>query len=667
MAMDFFEHQDIARRKTGRLVILFLLAVVAIIAVIYLVAAALFLGVDEQTVQADRSLDLWDPGLFFLVAVVTLAVISLGSLYKTIELSAGGEKIALMLGGRLLHPNTQDLDERRVLNVVEEMSLASGVPVPPVYVLDRERGINAFAAGFEPGDAVIGVTRGTIELLNRDELQGVIAHEFSHILNGDMRLNIRLIGILHGILILAILGYILMRFGPLSGGSSSRRREGGGAAAAILLLGLTVYLVGYIGVFFGKLIKSAVSRQREFLADAAAVQFTRNPQGIAGALKKIGGWSPSSRIEDSHAEEASHMFFGDAFAGSLFNLFSTHPPLAERIRRVDPTFDGQFPQIDSRADAPVAAMAGFAGGAAPAAETQASAGLADRSRAELAALRARSGRTALNPEQALARVGTADAEAIHYAHNLVTALPAELDQAAHEPYGARAVVYALLLDKDLGIRRRQLEGLQTQAEPQSFKETLRLSEIVDSLGDEYRLPVADLTLSALKSLSPGQYSTFRKNVETLVKADNQIALSEYVLWSVLVRHLDEFFGHRKPPKVRYRALAPLIEPAAQVVAVLAHAGNPAATDAQRAYEAGMQKLGRGDAMPPRDQCTLGALDGALKQLAEGSPQVKKRVLDACATCVAANGKTTVEEAELLRAVAESLGCPMPPILPPGSD
>ena len=252
-------------------------------------------------------------------------MVGLASLYKIAELSAGGEQVALMMGGRLVQSQTTDLAERRLLNVVEEMALASGVPVPPVYVLDGEPGINAFAAGHQPGDAVVAVSRGCLEYLNREELQGVMGHEFSHILNGDMRLNLRLIGVVYGILVLSILGYYIMRF---SGGSSSRNSREGGAGAAMVVLGLAMLIFGYLGVFLGKIIKSAISRQREFLADASSVQFTRNPGGIAGALKKIGGLAEGSRIRDAHAEEISHMFFGDAFAGSLLNLFATHPPLA---------------------------------------------------------------------------------------------------------------------------------------------------------------------------------------------------------------------------------------------------------------------------------------------------------------------------------------------------
>ena len=277
--------------------------------------------------------------MFLWVTLGTLAVILLGSLYKISELSSGGEGVALMLGGRAVDPQTTDLAERRLLNVVEEMALASGIPVPPVYIMDQERGINAFAAGHRPGDAVVAVSAGCLRFLTREELQGVMGHEFSHILNGDMRLNLRLVGVVYGILVLAIVGYYLMRSAAYGGD----RRDS--PAAYAFIIGLVLVVFGYLGVFLGNLIKAAVNRQREFLADASAVQFTRYPGGIAGALKKIGGLADGSRIREAHAHEVSHMFFGDAFAGSFFNLLATHPPLAARIRALEPDFDGRFPAV----------------------------------------------------------------------------------------------------------------------------------------------------------------------------------------------------------------------------------------------------------------------------------------------------------------------------------
>ena len=327
MGPDFFTHQDQARRNTTRLEVLFVLAVLALILSIDLLLAATlgYLARDPRTGAVDWSLA-FDPGIVVLSALGTLSVVGGGSLFKTAQLRSGGHVVAEELGGRRLHPDTADPTEQKILNVVEEMAIASGTATPPVFLLDSEQGINAFAAGFTPSDAVIGITRGAAERLTRDELQGVVAHEFSHILNGDMRLNIRLMGILHGILIIGMLGYFILRMTASSGrGRRSSRGGGGGAVVAILALGAGLMAVGFFGTLFGNLIKAAVSRQREFLADASAVQFTRQPSGLAGALKKISGLAAGSRIENPNAPEASHMFFGRA-TGGFAGLFSTHPP-----------------------------------------------------------------------------------------------------------------------------------------------------------------------------------------------------------------------------------------------------------------------------------------------------------------------------------------------------
>ena len=334
--MDFFENQDKARRHTKRLIAYFLMAVALIVVAVYLVCALIFF---RGRVAGGDFGALWDPQVFLAAATGTIAVICFGSLYKINELREGGGAVARMLGGRLMSPATTDPDEKKLRNVIEEMSLASGVPVPEIYVLDEEEAINAFAAGHSTSDAAVTVTRGAMELLNRDELQGVIGHEFSHILNGDMRLNLRLIGLINGILCLAIIGRILVQ----SGSSRSSRSDKKGNP--LPLLGIALLIIGGIGVFFGKLIKSAVSRQREFLADASAVQFTRNPLGLAGALKKIGGLSGGSKLDAPAAEEASHLFFANGLRESWFNIFATHPPLEERIRLLDPTFDGKFPVV----------------------------------------------------------------------------------------------------------------------------------------------------------------------------------------------------------------------------------------------------------------------------------------------------------------------------------
>jgi Zn-dependent protease with chaperone function len=655
MATDFFEHQDRARRNTGLLVLYFVLAVILIVVGVYfIVVGILQFGTEQfEDTHPEYQMTWWNPTLFFWVVAGTLGVIASGSFYKTAALSAGGEAVAQMLHGRRLDPDTDDFHERRLLNIVEEMAIASGTPVPPVYVMDHERGINAFAAGYSPNDAVVGVTRGTLEFLDRDELQGVIAHEFSHILNGDMRLNIRLIGILHGILVIALIGYILLRSAAFSSGRSRRGKRDGGAGG-IIALGAGLVVIGYTGVFFGKLIKSAVSRQREFLADASAVQFTRNPSGIAGALKKIGGAMRGSRIEDAHAEEASHMFFGNAFR-SWFGLLSTHPPLEVRIKRIDPSFDGTFPDVQ------------------PVRETrseQRAAGSQPPRRprifpVDFPGMPQGGGRMALDPVQAVALIGTLDADHLSYASRLIESIPDAIRKEVHNPFGARAVVYALLLDADESIRAIQLQRLAEHADPAVYKETQRLMQSVAELPPETRVPLVDLAMPALLTLSDGQYRAFRENVDHLVKADRKIQLFEYVLQRMLFRHLDEHFGKRKRQVVQYYSLRPLLPDCVGLLSSLAHMGHTDQQAAQRAFDESARLL-VGEAgrlqMLSRGESGLRAVDQALEKLASASPQIKKKVLTAATAGIATDGQVTVAEGELLRAVADSLDCPLPPLL-----
>ncbi len=644
--MNFFEHQEVARKKTSLLVVYFALAVAAIVAAVYLAVAAilLFSGKDRPG-GPDFSL-LWNGELLAGVAAVTLALVGGGSAYRIASLSGGGHTVAELLGGRPIDPNTTDPDARRVLNVVEEMAIASGTPVPPVYLLEDEEGINAFAAGDSPSDAVIGVTRGCVQSLTRDELQGVIAHEFSHILNGDMRLNIRLMGVLYGILMLSVTGWFLFR---ITSGGSSRRSDGDKKEGnnPLPLLGLALYVIGFIGVFFARLIKAAVSRQREFLADASAVQFTRNPSGIAGALKKIGASGDGSRVRDAEAEEVSHMFFGDALGLSSSNLMATHPPLPDRIRRLDPSFDGDFSGVE------------LAPERRERLETSASPRHGDRGANRPPAMR-------FDPVRAIASIGTLGPENLAYATTLLASIPDPVTNSARDPSGACALVYALLLDPDdEAVRNAQLAHLEEDASAATVHETRKLSTSVRQLGTEARLPVVEMALPALRRLSPTQFEAFAANVDHLVAADRRIDLFEYALRRMLLRHLASQFGKSAPPKVVHVTVPPLVQPTAILLSALARADRSDSSDPPRSFQLGIVTLqwplAHVEILPP-GSTGLEAVDGALKVLEAAAPRLKKRVLDACAACIGANGLVTLEEGELLRAMADALDCPMPPLM-----
>lgn len=656
--MDFFEHQDRARHNTLILIGYFVAAIIGVVIAVYFAAIGIITFVEwRQASQAE--LHLWEPELFAVICVLTLTIILCGSLYKIWTIGSRGESIALALGGRQVPANTRDLPKRILLNVVEEMALAAGTPVPPVYLFEDEQGINAFAAGTSPQNAVIGITRGAIETLRRDELQGVIAHEFSHILNGDMRLNIRLLGWLHGILVIALIGYgILRTLGNSSSSSSSRSssssdKKGGDALViAIIISAVALIVIGYVGVFFAQLIKAAVSRQREFLADASAVQFTRNPPGIANALKKIGGWSNRSLMRAPQAEEASHMFFGSALTT---NLFATHPPLAERIKRIEPEFDGAFPatsvtqhSLDEIIDPHALSMLQHS---FPAAHAAAQAGATRMSHA---------------PDAILASVGQPRERHIEHAHGLVDQLEQPLADDIRDPLGALAIVYALLLaPEESQVRGEQMAVLKKSADARVLAELQRVVPAVERLAAEQRLPVASLALPSLHQLSPPQLADFQRIVQTLVRMDRQVTLFEFAVQRFIAKRLVSRLQPGKParPTVGNRRLSDLQSPFTMVLSTLANMGSPSAPEA--AFAAGIQALDRplaGTALLPENACTLSELDRALDALETGSPKTKKNMLAAFAACIAADRQMAIPEAELLRIVADALGCPVPPLL-----
>jgi Zn-dependent protease with chaperone function len=600
--MDFFDKQENARRRTKWLVLYFALAVLGIIAVLH-IALSTLLG---------EPLDDWR--LLGATAAGVGISVAIGSLVKIAQLSKGGKAVAEMLGGVPVNPSTTDPAERRLMNVVEEMSLASGVPVPQVYVLE-DSAINAFAAGYGPGDAAMGVTRGCIEQLNRDELQGVVGHEFSHILNGDMRLNIHLMGLLNGILFLAIIGGLLMR---LAATSSSRPRSGNdksGTSLAMVFLagGLILYLVGWIGVFFGKLIKAAVSRQREFLADASAVQYTRNPDGLAGALTKIAKFS--SQLQHPKAQEASHMFFGNGIANPWLGLFATHPPIAERIAQIAPNFDAE--------------------------------------------------RVAIKPPPLPREAPSPSGDPrIAAAVSLLAGLPEFSTEATHDVNGACALFYSFLLSRAPETRGQELSLI---AVDDSMRQAVcEMFERRNELSSAQRFALADLAIPALRAMSPGQYQTFRSNVLKLIEADGQIQLFEYTLQKVLLRHLDAAFTKAKPERPRYRSLVPLLPDINVLLSAVANADDGDGDALNAAFQAGVASLGAPAGAFPlarQPRIDLRDFDAALDHAALATPAIKKSLLSACGAVVMQDGIVNDTQFELLRAIADTVGFPLPPHIP----
>lgn len=638
--MDFFKSQDQAKRNTSRLIILFGLAVISLILITNFLIMVIFGFVGtEMTSMAAVNAPRMNWEMFLYVGLGVSAVILFGSLYKIATLSGGGARVAEMMDGKLLLSGTGDIREQRLLNVVEEMAIASGTPVPPVYVME-EAGINAFAAGYSPSDAVIGVTRGAINTLGREQLQGVIAHEFSHILHGDMRINIRLIGVLHGILILGIIGYHLMR----SGSYSRRSKDSGG----IVILGLGLLIVGYTGTFFGNLIKAAVSRQREYLADASAVQYTRNPNGIAGALMQIATHHERSFLNHPGGNEISHALFEEAQAHSLLGgLYATHPPLEDRIAAILPNWDGKY---DVTAMIPEGEQLADAAG---------SESRSDRDRQRAAATLTAG---AILGEQLVRAAGNPGLDHLGVAEKIIARIPPAWIAAARDPSGARAVVYLLVLQESDPVRRRQLNLLEHSADSGVFAEVSRLLASGQSVSAEQRLPLVEICLASLRQLSAAQYRLFRQNFDEMIRIDNKINLLEWSLHKLVLHHLDAVFSKRQPARLGRRDLARCRQSVSVLLSVIAQSTTRDAEQAQQCFQAGAASLDTALDFIPVAGLNVERLGAAIDELAEVRPLQKPALLKACAAAIRADGEVQPIEVELLRAVSASIDCPMPPLL-----
>ncbi|MBT3312165.1 MAG: M48 family metallopeptidase [Desulfobacteraceae bacterium] len=655
---DFFAKQDKARKKTA---ILFLYFIPAIIITVLVISIFIHLFISSPLMlndfirfyggyQVDNSTPWYRPGLYLWVLSIVTWLVIFSNLVKIREVSRGGGiAIAEMLGGRVVNPGSKNPGERKLLNVVEEMAIASGIPVPMVFVMDRVEGINAFAAGFSPEDTVISATMGCIRYLDRDELQGVIAHEFSHILNGDMVLNSRFIGMLHGILFFSLLGARIMK---VTG------KPGDNAGIFFYIFGLFLQMIGSIGVFFGKLIKCAVSRQREFLADAYAVQFTRNPMGLAGALKKIGGLRGGSRVYNAYAEIVSHLFFSNGLRQPFMKSMATHPPIEDRILKLDKYFDGTYPVMNVYSDLDEDPFGD--------AVTYKNKDI-DKKHGELS-LEASGGEEIVRKLDGSyiigsisSTIGNPQANHILYASALISGLHDKVAESVHDPYGACAVIYCLLLDKKSEIRKSQIERLKRYSDNSLMGDMKKLIPLIDSLGRETRLPLVDMAIPSLKHLSRVQYVAFRDNMKRLAEADKKVSIFEYTLQCIIIRCLDPLFLKSAPSKSVYYTIEPIILECFELLSFLSWHGTKEEAVSDKSFNSGMAELQNkgGYTILPIEKCNLKTFDRALKKITAASPGIKKRVLNACSICVAVDSKITINEAELLRAVADSLGCPLP--------
>ncbi|MDF4515116.1 M48 family metallopeptidase [Vibrio parahaemolyticus] len=613
--MDFFHHQDTARQRTGLLVMLFTLAVLAITGLVSVISIGIYFYFTGEpfTTQSIISYCL-------LSFVGVLLVVSISSFIRLSELNAnGGRGVAESIGGKLISTDTSNAKHRQLLNVVEEMSIASGIPVPPVYVMAEEHGINAFAAGMSIDDAVIGVTQGALDAFSRDELQGVIAHEFSHILNGDMRLNTRLIGALFGITCIAHFGHLILDNSNSTRHVSRSSSDSNKGFAVIILIAIVCLVLGWLGTLFGNMIKAAISRQREFLADASAVQFTRNDQGIAGALKKIGSNVQGSTLNTKASDEMSHMMFGQSKLSGFSGLFATHPPLDERIRRIEPNWDGSYAQHSHAQNTAFdnEQVRGFAvGGGSPASQSA-------------------------SPSEQLSETGK----------QLISQLPPELVDIAREPYSARFIAFALIFDGS-DIQREMIKSYV----PLASQSTL-LPWLDYDLPLHLRFPLLELALPALKSLSEAQKISLCKVLRELSETDNQYSLAEWCVINLLEKQLLASFGFIK----QHKTLKQLEESVFWLLRELAWVSHSQADKAQRAYHCALAHLGFPEVKLEPANSNWHLSRAALELLLQLKPKDRRMFVKACRIAIESDGEITVAEGELYRVIACFLEVPEPPL------
>lgn len=623
--MDFINHQKKARSKSKRLLWIFPFAALLVSSGIW----ALFAFVIWFLLLGDRSSESGEPlGYFYVLFTLpllasfmggTLFIILIASIWKMVQLRGGGLKVALELGAVPLLAETATAQEKQCLNVVEEMSIASGMPIPLTCVIESQS-MNAFAAGTTPDNAVVGVTRGLLDELSRDELQGVIAHEFSHIVHGDIRINIRLVGVIHGMVVIGLIGDRMMQAPDWMVARSDLKDlsvvRGLLIAVAIMILGLFVVLIGLVGTAMGRLLQAAVSRQREFLADAAAVDYTRYPDGIASALRKISGLRPSNRLRLSRVSEFAHFMFTNGCS----SWFATHPPIERRVARLEGVDPESLGKLHEHAAQSVFDLTNPVAGI----------GFFDRSRPV----------------------------SLKQAQSLLDDIPVRLRAAVQNEFGARAAILALLLQEDDSHHMKQLTMIKTDLGPDLEKEVLLLHAYVAAMDRVHRLVVIDICLPAISRHDRKQASDFSSVVRSCIDVDGRTDLFEWLLGRMVLRRLDAIIMMRTTSKetLGLRSVSPS---AGIALAAVARRGASSDEAALAAFTAAVSHLGIDQMMPQRSQVTFSRLGTALDELGRATLDVKSRILESILVACWHDERLRPEEFEMVRAVADGLGIRMP--------
>ncbi|HEY5653052.1 MAG TPA: M48 family metalloprotease [Pontiella sp.] len=660
---DFFAKQENARKRKRILYLSFGLSITITILMVYLFAiiiiypAQLLQGASHYEKFIFTPFRLWQPSIFLQVSISILMFIGIATYFRLQNLKQSADAyVTKRFHARRVALTTNDPSERRLLNIIEEMSIASGLPILPVYVMERQKGINAFTIGACPAQSIIVVTSGALRALTRDELQGVMAHEFSHVLNGDVSLNTLMAGILEGLLVIYETGEIIT---PSYSNTNELKTSlsifaMGLVAQMVRMAAATLRLIGYAGVLCGHVIKSTTNRASERMADAAAVQFTRNPLGLAGALKKVGGLKEGSYILSPYSGEIGHMCFGNG--EDVTAWLSTHPPLKERVKWLDPSFNGKFePYTLPKAtesqpeETNNTSVAGAALATALAAQ--------DRPRFK-----------PMNSNALINSIGRPQDENVDIARTLLDSIPEQLKSHAQDPCGARMLVYFMLLNSEETIRDQQMELIHSEAEPAVFNLLEQAVDSIDPIHPALRMPLIDLAVPTLKLLSREQYITFRKLVKKLTESDRQVDLFEYALLRILVYRLDPAFG-AKPKRKPFnyysmRGLEKATSTILSTIALYGHATEKAAESAFKNTVKHITKTGAGFEFLGIKECSWKNLNHALDQFEESSFKVKQWLLATTLACLMHDKKITVEEVELFRIIAITLDCPVPPWVAP---
>ena len=647
-AVSFFAQQDRARSASRTLVVLYILSVAAIVACVNLAVIPVYVAWSDLGKAVETSF-MWGPlriyalapsQAYIITSLVTLAIIAMGTLEILARLSLGQAEFAELLAGRPIGHGSGRDDERRLINIVDELSIASGLAAPPLYVLNRERGINAFAAGASPGQAVIIVTQGALEQLSRDELQAVIAHEFSHILNGDIQLNLRAVYVLQGIVFLSAIGRFMMQY--YSGAGTEEGRSF--FSLPFAAVGVGVFAVGSVGLFFCRIIQASISRERENLADASAVRFTRNADALCGALARIQVNGEGSRLRNWHADALAHMLFAPPSPSWLGALIATHPPIEERMRRINPHMPPDFYVENARRPRVIE-------------EKKKEVRSPEQEKPKTIAPRRVTSVVAL-----IATIGKPDAEHLEYAADLLSYLTPSIREALGDPVGAQSVMLGCLMDEELSNRERQLRALRSCGQETLARKAEVIAPLLRQLDRAYRLPLVALATPALKRLDEAGRGVFLEALRLVIQADERVTLSEFVMATILQWTIGP--EARRAGATGKKLRAGFVPEIALVLSLLAYcgsSGDKADEQARTAFDKGRDVLGLPElALESRDKLQFSQVSKAFANLTQLAAAEKERLLEGFGATIAADDNVRLMEHELLRAVACVLDCPMPP-------